>query len=195
MIGCTACGLISSVTSLILGAFSLILLYKIYIQYSKKWFYERQGIVFSGGCVPLLGSLLTLNRFEQTKTDKNEHPGTLMLRETFGKHQPPITACFLNYYPNLFFRDPELLNELYITKNKYFDKCPLMRDLFYPLMGDSILLSDNSETWSKKRKTLSAAFYKEKLVMMCDIVKQCMKEKVEDLKEKYARTGKDMNLN
>ncbi len=100
----------------------------------------------------------------------------------------------MNYYPNLFIRDPELLNELYITKNKYFDKYDLIRNLFYPLMGDSILLSDSSEVWGKKRKTLSTAFYKEKLLMMCEIVKQCMHEKVEDLKARFSRPGKDMNL-
>jgi len=70
----------------------------------------------------------------------------------------------LNYFPNLFIRDPAHLNELYVTKNKYFDKHPLIRNLLYPLMGESILLSDSSELWGKKRKTLSTAFYKEKLI-------------------------------
>lgn len=61
-------------------------------------------------------------------------------------------------------------------------------------MGDSILLSDSSEVWGKKRKVLSTAFYKEKLIMMCDIVKQCVNEKVEDIKVRFVRTGKEMNL-
>jgi cytochrome P450 len=60
-------------------------------------------------------------------------------------------------------------------------------------MGESILLSTSSDIWMKKRKVLSAAFYKEKLVQMCEIVKQCMKEKVEDLKERFVRPGKEMN--
>jgi cytochrome P450 len=84
----------------------------------------------------------------------------------------------LNYYPNLFIRDPVLLNELYVTKNKFFDKFDLTRNLFYPLMGDSILLSSSSDQWNQKRKSLSAAFYKDKLLKMLELVKQCMTEKV-----------------
>jgi hypothetical protein len=49
-------------------------------------------------------------------------------------------------------RDPELLEELYVNQNKYFDKYYLTRDLLYPLMGDSILLAESNELWSKKRK-------------------------------------------
>jgi hypothetical protein len=44
------------------------------------------------------------------------------LKEDFGDSQPGICAVFMTYKPNIFFRDPELLNELYVTKNKYFDK-------------------------------------------------------------------------
>ena len=61
-------------------------------------------------------------------------------------------------------------------------------------MGDSILLSETSEEWGKKRKSLSVAFYKEKLMLMCDIVKQCMAEKVAEIKEKYVKPKKEMDL-
>jgi len=82
----------------------------------------------------------------------------------------------LNYFPYLFFRDPDMLNELYVTKNKYFDKHPLIKNLLYPLMGDSILLAASTESWSMKRKSLSTAFYKDKLIKMCDLVKSTLRE-------------------
>ena len=66
------------------------------------------------------------------------------------------------------------MNELYVTKNKYFDKTKYTHDIFYPLMGDAILMSQSTEEWSHKRKSLSGAFYKDKLVKMLDIVKECM---------------------
>jgi hypothetical protein len=79
-------------------------------------------------------------------------------------------SCF-NYYPTLIVRDPKMLDEIYVTKNKYFDKFNTVRTLLYPLMGDSILLSESSETWSNKRKALSHAFYKDKLISMLETVK------------------------
>jgi hypothetical protein len=48
---------------------------------------------------------------------------------------------YFNYFPTLVIRDPKMLDEIYVTKNKYFDKVSTVRTLFYPLMGDSILLS------------------------------------------------------
>lgn len=41
----------------------------------------------------------------------------------------------------------------------------------YPLMGDSTLLARSDELWSKRRKSLSGTFYKDKLVKMMEIVK------------------------
>ena len=61
-------------------------------------------------------------------------------------------------------------------------------------MGDSILFSRSTEEWSKKRKTLSPAFYKEKLAKMVDITKSIVNTSVEQIREKYAKTGVPMDL-
>lgn len=82
------------------------------------------------------------------------------------------------FMPMLFFRDPELLEKLYITHNKYFDKMFLTRFIFHKLTGDSILFEESSEFWNNKRKRMSVAFYKDKLIKMTDIVKDCMKIKI-----------------
>jgi cytochrome P450 len=63
------------------------------------------------------------------------------------------------------------LDEIYVKKNKYFDKFPLIKNLLYPLMGDSILLDATSDSWGNRRKSLSTAFYKEKLLKMIELVK------------------------
>ena len=92
------------------------------------------------------------------------------------------------------FRDPELLNELYVTKNKYFDKHHLGKDLFTPIMGDAILLDKSTDHWMQRRKVLSTAFYKEKLMQMMVIVKNCMTEKVAHWQKEFVDTGKPMDM-
>lgn len=70
----------------------------------------------------------------------------------------------------------------------------LIRDVLYPLMGDSILQAESTNDWEKKRKSLSVAFYKEKMLKMIDIVKDCMRSSMIDWKEKYAKTGTPMDI-
>jgi cytochrome P450 len=62
------------------------------------------------------------------------------------------------------------------------------------LMGDSILFSRSTEEWSKKRKTLSPAFYKEKLHKMIDITKSIVSNSMERIREKHVKTGSPMDL-
>ena len=145
------------------------------------------------GCVPLLGHLLRLDGIMK-KYKSNEHPGTIMLREDFGLNQPKIIFLYMSYEPLIFFRDPKLIEQLYVQYNKYFDKFFVIRDLLHPLMGDSILLQESNENWMQKRKSLAVAFYKEKLLKMIDIVKDCMGKKVQEWREKFVKPKKQMDL-
>lgn len=60
----------------------------------------------------------------------------------------------------LYISDPELLQDLYTTQNNYNERHDLLIELFKPLMGNAVFL-DKGETWRKKRKSLTSAFYKE----------------------------------
>ena len=53
-------------------------------------------------------------------------------------------------------------------------------------MGESIVFIQSNELWSKKRKKLSHAFYKEKIVKMLNIIIHRTSDKVEVWKQKYA---------
>jgi hypothetical protein len=55
----------------------------------------------------------------------------------------------------------------------------MIKDIMFPLMVESLLLQESNENWSTKRKSMSVAFYKEKLIKMVDIVKQSLKDKVQ----------------
>ena len=72
----------------------------------------------------------------------------------------------------LFISDPLIVEAMYTTKNKYFDKHPIMKNLMYVLTGDSILLATTSAEWRARRKALSPAFYKGKLVKMVEIARK-----------------------
>ena len=41
--------------------------------------------------------------------------------------------------PTIYIADSQLLNDLYITKNKYVDKDERLRNMVYEIFGDSIL--------------------------------------------------------
>jgi cytochrome P450 len=87
-----------------------------------------------------------------------------------------------------------MVNELYMSKNKYFDKHDLVKEVMKRLMGDSILLSRSTEEWSKKRKIMSPAFYKDKLSKMLDITKNVVSNQMEMIREKHAKTGVPIDL-
>ena len=63
-------------------------------------------------------------------------------------------------------QDPEMVNELYVTKNKYFDKGDKFYRIWHMLFGESILMTKSNELWSIKRKHISTAFYKDKMFAM-----------------------------
>lgn len=50
-------------------------------------------------------------------------------------------------YPTLFINDAHLLEEMFLDKNKYFDKDPLFKNLLYPLVGESLLFAESDLLW------------------------------------------------
>lgn len=85
----------------------------------------------------------------------------------------------------LFINDPELVEDAFVKNNKYLTKCSFVRNLMYPLMGESILLADSSEQWSNKRKVLSASFYKDKLLKMIDLSLKMINSSITEWEEKF----------
>ena len=67
--------------------------------------------------------------------------------------------------------DVKVVEAMYTTKNKYFDKHPIVGDLSFCLTGDSILFASTTEDWRKSRKAISPAFYKGKLESLVDMAK------------------------
>ena len=163
-------------------------------QYYKLWFYTRQGVKVLPKCMPLVGHMPTMAYMLMTK-DSLEAPLLRVLDQfSYDKKKPSISCLFFSFMPTLIINDPLILEELYVTKNKYFDKHDLIKDVMKRLMGDSILLSKSTEEWSKKRKAMSPAFYKEKLAKMLDITKAIVNKSIEQIREKHVKTGIPMDL-
>jgi hypothetical protein len=66
---------------------------------------------------------------------------------------------------------PQPLEELMISKNKFYDKHPFSKDFLGMLLGDSILFAKSDLKWQAKRKVISSAIYKDKLRGMFEIMK------------------------
>lgn len=73
------------------------------------------------------------------------------------------TVAFVSNQAGLGIFDVKVVEAMYTTKNKYFDKHSLTGDLAFCLTGDSILFANTTDDWRKSRKAMSPAFYKGKL--------------------------------
>jgi len=67
---------------------------------------------------------------------------------------------------------PSVVAELFLTKNKYFDKHPITAKQMQRMTGESILFEPSNLRWQQKRKALSSALYKDKLKDMIELMKQ-----------------------
>jgi len=87
------------------------------------------------------------------------------------KEVPPVVGFVMGINVVLFFNRPESCSEIFMTKNKYFDKHPRSLKMGKKLFGDSILTAKSDMMWQSKRKVLSSALYKDKLKLMIDMIK------------------------
>ncbi len=81
-----------------------------------------------------------------------------------------------------------------MTKNKFWDKDAFSLIQYGHLFGESIVIALTDEVWSKKRKVLSSAFYKDKLVRMTDTISKVVAQKIEEFDRDYVLTEQPMDL-
>ncbi len=64
----------------------------------------------------------------------------MILAREFGEENiPGIVILNPRYKPNLFISDPDLLTDLYITKNKYFEKHQFYHSFVKPQLGHGLV--------------------------------------------------------
>ena len=158
-------------------AFLSYLFYWRVIDYAHSvWFYgnqDKETVVIMPGHLPLLGNLVQIAQ-SMWKSYK-EGDNYFVLKHALDKSQTEESQAavitFITDRPVIGISDPAIVAELYTTKNKYFDKHPLVKDIAYCLTGDSILFAETTQDWKDTRKALSPAFYKGKLEQLTEIAK------------------------
>ena len=78
-----------------------------------------------------------------------------MIKDDFGKKLDPIMGLMALFQPTLYICTPEVLEEIYGSKAKCFDKDPGLSFVLKPLLGKSSLVIQGNEHWQKKRKAIS----------------------------------------
>ena len=78
--------------------------------------------------------------------------------------------------------------------NRFMDKHPKTQRLLRSLTGDSILFNPSNELWSQKRKHLSAAFYKDKLNPMLEMIIKTTNLYIRKLLQEQSGPGKTMDI-
>lgn len=112
------------VIGLICLVFLLVVLWhKVGKFYYKYWYYTSQGVSPIGFPMPLLGTSLTFLRDGvKNEGEFTENPFGRMYRVKFGEKLPPYILSQNISRGLLSINCPLAVNELYTSKNKYFDK-------------------------------------------------------------------------
>ena len=161
--------------------------YNVYKFYRTKWFYERQDCVHkmtgTAKMLPIIGSIRAmlecLKQMEEQKS--NKAIATVYYDNYVGEWKPVCHMVVMNELWTII-SDPIIAEVMYTTKNKYFNKHYAIRELTYCLTGDTILFAETSAEWRARRKTLSPAFYKGKLIKMVEIARSSVGLTVAHLK-------------
>lgn len=94
----------------------------------------------------------------------------------------------------LLINSAEILEEFYIRLNKFTNKSISTQIAFRKFIETSTLVLPSDENWSKKRKSVSSAFYKEKLIQMTEKVKDALQRKLDEWELNYLKQDKEFDL-
>lgn len=121
------------------------------------WYYKKQGALFVTPMYPIFGNFLKVSELMCREPKMDHTPFRPMLEDTFGtgKNIPEMAIFMMQQQPMVILNSARMLTDVYVTKNKFFDKDPISRILFGSIFGESIVLAASDELWSKKRKVLS----------------------------------------
>lgn len=106
---------------------------------------------------------------------------------------PPMTGLCLPGRPNIvFINSARLLDDIYVKQNAYATKNELERTILYALGERNVFVMDTfHKDYPNTRKVLTAAFFKNKLGSITQIIKE---EVVEVIRECEAKGEHEVDI-
>lgn len=98
---------------------------------------------------------------------------------------PPVFLDMRDPNGIIVITDPAYVDELYLAKNKFFDKAQKEKRIYYDWFGESIFNAKSDHDWLERRKHLAAAFYKDKINLMLKSIIHIANDKVQEWKQNY----------
>ena len=152
--------------------------YVAYLHLSAKRtldFFEAQGMtIYPSARTFFVGNAAILQQWFVLKAESKDEP----IKTTFGyaldQLEPAKPRHDASSHPMVVFNqiakasvnvsDPAVVMDLYTTKSAIVDKPGTMGIYLSKFFGDSFLFSQADEVWKAKRKAVSHAFYKDRLI-------------------------------
>eukprot|EP00347_Sterkiella_histriomuscorum_P009756 403340009 len=114
----------------------------------------------------------------------------------FGAKLPKCFIDFRTTNGTIVINCPNMVQELYTSKNKYFDRHYREKIVGELVIGDSILFAKSTIRWAENRKHISSIFYKERLQVLLQSIQEMCLNQIKLWKNNYAgRTDASMDLN
>lgn len=148
-------------------------------------FYEKQGIkICPGSRTFIIANMIDVIQMSKERK-KNQLPTKAMYNwimdnklgdGTFDSFKPDehggvVLLAFIGGKIQLLISDPDMVQELFTTRNLLTDKTTQNEVFLKDLLGNSFLFSKADELWKSKRKASAHAFYKERLNIMMEVFK------------------------
>ena len=154
------------------AAFGVLVLFLLAFLYSKRneTRLSAQGVVFMRfGFIADFIRLIVSQKKDPYRIFLNP-----IFEAYFGKENiPNVTGINLFGYQIVVFNRVECLDELYVKKNAFMTKHESGRSFGVPLFTDNVVAADSKDpNYKLKRKSLSAAFFKNKVQKMIITVKE-----------------------
>ena len=102
---------------------------RIFKLYALMYKYSSRGVQILPGVYPILGNGLAMEAQLKKMEGFKDNPISYMYVDHFGKNLPKFYGSFLFSEFVIATSDPFVVEEFFITKNKFYDKHPMMEKM------------------------------------------------------------------
>ena len=156
-------------------------LVKYYIDF-RRW--KADGVVFNGNnSFSVTGDAIA--GFKNRKLQRTYfYRSHWCLKEMGARKLPPITGYLMFGRPRLSINSAEVLTDVYMHKNSLVTKSDRSLKFFGHFIKTGLFFTQTSDPlFPERRKALSGAFFKQKLIGMTKIIKEATREQIRRLQQ------------